>query len=71
MEALRPDGCAMKMRIWREERDIRPILTGDGMVEPRRGDTVLVAIIERWSDADAAIEAMRTFIGKPSGTEEP
>jgi hypothetical protein len=63
-------GDAVKMRLWQEEREIRPIMTGDGIVEVRKGDTAMVVIIERWADADAAIEALRKFVNR-SGTEEP
>jgi hypothetical protein len=58
------------MRIWHEHKEIRSTLTGDGIVESRKGDIVLFAVIERWSDASEAIEAMRRFITPPK-VEEP
>ncbi len=56
----------MRFRVWSEQKEIRPILTGDGIVEARKGDLVLVAVIERWSDVDEALETMRRLV-KPDG----
>lgn len=61
----------MKIRVWREFRDIRAIQTGDGIVEIRKGDVVMVAVVERWDDASEAIAAMQRLTAKPPIVEEP
>lgn len=49
----------MKLVSWIESKDIRQINTGGQMMETRKGDLVVCAIIERWDDFDAAVEALR------------
>lgn len=49
----------MKLVSWIESKDIRPINTGGQMMETRKGDLVVCAIIERWDDFDPAVEALR------------
>jgi hypothetical protein len=49
----------VRLRAWQETKDQRPILTGDGMITPVKGDLVAVLVIERWDNFEAAIEALR------------
>lgn len=46
----------MKVHAWTESERERPILTGDGMVIPRKGDIVMVAIVRRWEDMTEALK---------------
>ena len=60
----------MRFRAWREERETRALITGDGMVVANKGDLVIVAIVEKWDDADKAIAALAALTGR-GATEEP
>ena len=60
----------MKFRAWREERDQRALTTGDGLMVTHKGDLVIVAVVEKWDDADKAIAALAALTGR-GATEEP
>lgn len=64
-------GDAMKLRSWTEDRDVRAIQTGDGLMTVHRGDVVVIAVVERWDDAERAIAELCRLTGKPPAVEEP
>lgn len=54
----------MKTRAWTEFKDIRPINTGGEMLEVRKGDLVVVFVVERWDSFDEAVTALRKLYSK-------
>jgi hypothetical protein len=61
----------MKFAAWSEQRDVRAIQTGDGLLTVHRGDVVVIAVVERWDDAEKAIAELCRLTGKPPAVEEP
>jgi hypothetical protein len=58
----------MKGVLWAEDREIRAIHTGGGLVEVRKGDIAMVVVVRRWEDAIAEIAklaAMYSLTAKP------
>ena len=53
----------MRLRMWRETKEIRAINTGSEMMEVRKGDVVACFVIERWEDdPEKAIESLRALL---------
>jgi hypothetical protein len=59
----------VKFRSWLETKDVRPIPTGGEFLVTHKGDHVIVAVIEKWDDVEAAIKALQTLTRSPSGDE--
>lgn len=57
----------MKFRSWLETKDQRPIITGGEMLVTHKGDHVIIAVIEKWDDVEAAIRALQRL----TNSEEP
>jgi hypothetical protein len=45
----------MKSLGYTEDRDVRCINTGAGLVETRKGDFVMVVVVRRWEDLPAEL----------------
>ncbi len=55
---------ANRVRIWSAPEQARPITAaptvhcGDGFITADRGQIVIVAVVDRWSDASRVLEAL-------------
>lgn len=54
----------MKLSAWIETKDIRSLNTGGQMMETRRGDLVVCVVVERWDDAEKALEAAKELLAR-------
>lgn len=59
----------MKFRAWQETQQVRSIMTGEGPLAAHKGDVVIVAVVERWDDAAAAMAAIARMTAVPKVEE--
>lgn len=57
-------GAAVKMSAWIETKDIRSLNTGGQLMESRKGDLVVCVVVERWDDAEKALDAAKALLAR-------